>query len=40
MRFLSDEGLEAARAFMELHRRHWPEWQGECEIRELVYLAP
>ena len=34
------EAVEAARAFMELHRRHWPGWEGECEIRELVYLAP
>jgi hypothetical protein len=34
------EALESARLFMELHRRHWPEWEGECEIREIMFLAP
>jgi hypothetical protein len=34
------EALESARIFMELHRRHWPEWEGECEIREIMFLAP
>jgi hypothetical protein len=27
-------------AFMQLHLEHWPEWEGECELRELVFLAP
>lgn len=35
-----EEALEATRKFMELHRRHWPEWQGECELREIEFLAP
>jgi len=35
-----EEALENARIFMELHRRHWPEWEGECEVREIVFLAP
>src|SRR2546425_3794355 len=35
-----DEALEAARTFMRLHQQHWPGWDGECEIRELVFLAP
>ena len=35
-----DEALEFARIFMQLHQRHWPEWEGECEVRELVFLAP
>ncbi len=35
-----EEALENARTFMELHQRHWPEWEGECEIREIVFLAP
>jgi len=35
-----EEALESARIFMQLHQKHWPEWEGECEIRELVFLAP
>ena len=31
-----EEALEAARKFMELHRVHWPNWEGETEIR-LMY---
>ena len=31
-----EEALEEARKFMELHRVHWPKWQGELEIR-LMY---
>ncbi len=34
------EALEAARTFMKLHQQHWPGWEGECEVRELVFLAP
>jgi len=26
--------------FMRLHQQHWPGWEGECEIRELCFLAP
>jgi hypothetical protein len=35
-----DKAIEAAVRFMQLHKKHWPEWEGECEVRELVYLAP
>ena len=35
-----EEAIEAGVAFMQLHQQHWPGWQGECEIRELVFLAP
>jgi hypothetical protein len=35
-----DEALEAVGAFLRLHHQHWPAWEGECEIRELVFLAP
>jgi hypothetical protein len=28
-----EEALEFARKFMELHRVHWPEFEGECEVR-------
>ena len=30
-----EEALEEARTFMELHRVHWPGWEGEIEIRQL-----
>ena len=30
-----DEALKYAREFMELHRKHWPEFEGECEMRPL-----
>jgi len=26
---------ESARQFMELHRKHWPEWEGETEVRQI-----
>jgi len=35
-----EAALADARRFMELHTRHWPEWEGECEVREIVFLAP
>jgi hypothetical protein len=31
-----EEAVEEGRKFMELHRVHWPDWQGELEIR-LMY---
>jgi hypothetical protein len=34
------EALDAARSFMDLHVQHWPTWVGECEVREVVFLAP
>jgi hypothetical protein len=34
------DAVEATRKFMELHRRHWPEWEGECELRPIEFLAP
>jgi hypothetical protein len=27
------EALDLAREFMELHRVHWPAFEGECEVR-------
>ncbi len=35
-----DEAIENAKVFLDLHRKHWPAWSGECEIREIVFLAP
>ena len=29
------EALEYANKFMELHLTHWPEFEGECEVRPL-----
>ena len=29
------EAIALAEEFMELHLRHWPEWEGECEVREM-----
>jgi hypothetical protein len=31
-----EDALEEARKFTELHRVHWPDWEGEIEIR-LMY---
>jgi hypothetical protein len=28
-----EEARELARQFMELHRVHWPAFEGECEVR-------
>lgn len=30
-----EDALEEARTFMELHRAHWPGWEGEIEIRQM-----
>jgi hypothetical protein len=30
-----EQALENARQFMELHRVHWPEFEGECEVRPM-----
>jgi len=29
------EAIEGARQFMELHRKHWPGWEGETEVRQV-----
>lgn len=28
-----EEALALARRFMELHLKHWPSFEGECEVR-------
>ena len=30
-----EEALQESRKFMELHRVHWPQWEGEIEIRQM-----
>jgi len=29
------EAIEGAVRFMELHKKYWPEWEGETEIRQI-----
>jgi hypothetical protein len=33
-----EEALEGALRFMELHKKHWPGWEGETEIRQIFSL--
>ena len=35
-----EDVIRATKEFMQLHIDHWPGWEGECELRELVFLAP
>jgi hypothetical protein len=30
-----EEALEEARKFMEMHRLHWPAWEGQVEVRQM-----
>jgi hypothetical protein len=30
-----DEAIEATVRFMELHKQHWPGWEGEAEVRQI-----
>jgi len=30
-----EEAIKSATRFMELHKQHWPGWEGETEIREM-----
>jgi len=30
-----EAALKGAMEFMELHRKHWPQWEGETEIRQM-----
>lgn len=30
-----EQAVQVAKDFMELHRIHWPEFEGECEVRPL-----
>jgi hypothetical protein len=29
------EAIDGAVTFMELHKKHWPGWEGETEIRQI-----
>jgi len=30
-----EEAVESAVRFMELHKKHWPGWEGETEVRQI-----
>jgi hypothetical protein len=30
-----EEAVASAVAFMELHKKHWPGWEGETEVRQM-----
>jgi hypothetical protein len=30
------EAVESAVRFMELHKKHWPGWEGETEVRQML----
>jgi len=30
-----EEAIQSAVEFMELHRKHWPGWEGETEVRQM-----
>lgn len=31
-----EEAIASAVAFMELHKQHWPGWEGETEVRPMI----
>lgn len=35
-----EQAIEIGRAFMQLHIDHWPQWEGESEIRAMDFIAP
>jgi hypothetical protein len=35
-----EEAVEVAKEFLELHRKHWPGWVGESEVRPLIDGPP
>ncbi len=30
-----EEAIKSAVRFMELHKKHWPGWEGETEVRQM-----
>ena len=35
-----EEAIEWAMRFMNLHKQHWPGWEGETELRQLMEFVP
>ena len=33
------EAVEQARKFMDLHIKHWPGWEGVCEVRAMEVFS-
>lgn len=33
-----DEVMKWTRRFVDLHRKHWPGWEGEVEVREMMEM--
>ncbi len=31
-----EEAIQSAVSFMELHKKHWPGWEGETEVRQMI----
>jgi len=31
-----EEAIESAVQFMELHKKYWPGWEGETEVRQMM----
>ena len=31
-----EEAVRSAVQFMELHKKHWPGWEGETEVRQML----
>ena len=34
-----EEILRLTAEFLELHRKYWPDFEGECEVRPIEFLA-
>ena len=34
-----EEILRLTTEFMDLHRKYWPDFEGECEVRPIEFLA-
>ena len=34
------EVIDYCKKFLELHRKHWPAWEGEVTIQELINYGP
>lgn len=34
-----EEAMQWATRFMEIHREHWPGWEGEAEVRQIFELS-
>jgi len=34
-----EEAVESAVKFMELHKKYWPGWEGETEVRQMMEVG-